>query len=198
MIGIEVGNAMQVANVSGTVAGMVVTTTAKASAEHLQSARFAFCEFLLGVPVSGRKPIPTAARNGLAWLSAPRIERRRSHPVFTISITAAMDDNHRASRYTAGPVTRREWKTVVLTAVERSGRALSLWAAGEGPASTGRWFASLTDVRTGGHVHLSSVTELRPDGMVDDLVTQLTNPERTKRLTRARRRVVMSGEQSER
>jgi hypothetical protein len=95
-------------------------------------------------------------------------------------------------------MTRREWKTVVLTGIERSGRPLSLWAVGEGPASTGRWFANLTDRQTGGHVHLSSVTDLRPDGMVDDLVTQLTNPARTKRLTRAHRRDISSGAQGDR
>jgi hypothetical protein len=123
---------------------------------------------------------------------------RRIHPAFTISITISMDDNPRASHYTAARVTRREWKTVVLTAIERSGRRLSLWAVSEGPAPTGRWFANLTDRQTGGHVHLSSVADLGPDGMVDDLVTQLTNAERTKRLTRAHRRDVMSGELDDR
>lgn len=109
-----------------------------------------------------------------------------------------MDDNALASRYTAGRVTCREWKTVVLTAMERSGRRLSLWAVGEGPASTRQWFAHLTDRQTGGHVHLSSVTDLGKDGMVDDLVTQLTNPERPKRRTRGDGRDAMSGEQGDR
>ena len=42
-----------------------------------------------------------------------------------------MDDNPLAFRYTATRVTRREGKTVVLTAMERSGRGLTLRAAGE-------------------------------------------------------------------
>jgi hypothetical protein len=127
-----------------------------------------------------------------------RTAPRCIHPVFIISITVSMDDNSLASRLHCLRVTRREWKTVVLTAIERSGRPLSLWAVGEGPASTRRWFANLTDTQTGGHVHLSSVTELGPDGMVDDLVTQLTNPKRTKRLTRAHRRDGMRGDQDDR
>ena len=78
-------------------------------------------------------------------------------------------------------MTRGEWKAIVLTAVERSGRRLSLWAIGPGPKESGRWFANLTDRHTGGHVHLSSATELGPFGMVEDLVRQLTGPDRRSR-----------------
>jgi len=93
-------------------------------------------------------------------------------------------------------VTRREWKTIILAAIERSGRrSLSLWAVGEGPALTGRWFASLTDTQTGRHVHLSSVTALGPEGIVDDLVAQLTKTERTTRLTEHTRANRVSSEQ---
>jgi len=118
------------------------------------------------------------SRSNIAWSAS----RFLIHGAFTNAITPSMDDNRAVARYTtasfgAAPVTRSDWKTVVLTAIERSGRPLSLWAVGPGPKESGRWFANFTDRGTGGHVPLGSSMGLGPFGMLEDLVRQLEGPD---------------------
>ena len=109
----------------------------------------------------------------------------RTAPVFTNPITRSMDDSHRVAGYTARHfgaellMRGRSGKRSSWQPLNGLGRPLSSWTVGPGPKSAGRWFANLTDRHTGGHVHLSSLMELGPFGMLEDLVTQLPRPDRT-------------------